>query len=193
MAAMMGAHEGPQHDSDSMIPPQGGAPHSFVPFMHAPSSADVAPLSAAGSRGARSGSAPGSRAAPGSALYSTPGSRAASGSFPGSQPGSQSGSRAASGSHLGSHPGSQPGSRAEMGPPSPFSGQALYGSSSSGSQATEELALPSMAGLRDWELDLDALEVRSYVCALSFGCHQQSYTAVWSVSRVRRDRLRYGR
>ncbi|CAL8464770.1 g4305 [Coccomyxa elongata] len=84
----------PQHDSDSMIPPQHHhAPHSYVPFMKAPSSIGTIPLTSSSS----------------------------------GQPGSQRGAESA-----------------------------LQGTSRS---SGEDLALFSMAGLKDWELDLDALEV----------------------------------
>ncbi len=86
---MMDIEEPPQHDSDSMIPPQ--APHSFVPFKHAPSSGSI-PLT---------------------------------------------------------HP-----TTASM------RGSSLGADSSGASRSSEEeLTLFSMAGLKDWELDLDALDV----------------------------------
>lgn len=85
----------PQHDSDSMIPPQQHGPHSYVPFMNAPSSIGTFTLTSSSGR----------------------------------QPGSQHGAESAS-------QGTTP--------------------RSSG----EDLAPFSMAGLKDWELDLDALEVR---------------------------------
>ena len=91
----------PQHDSDSMIPPQQQhAPHSYIPFMKAPSSIGTIPLSSSG-RGQ-----------------------------PGSQPGTESSSHGA------------------------------FRSSGTSRSAGEDLAPFSMAGLKDWELDLDALEVR---------------------------------
>ena len=90
----------PQHDSDSMIPPQQQhAPHSYIPFMKAPSSIGTIPLSSSG-RG---------------------------------------------------QPGSQPGTVSSHG-----ASRSSWTSRSSG----EDLAPFSMAGLKDWELDLDALEVR---------------------------------
>ena len=93
----------PQHDSDSMIPPQHHhAPHSYVPFMKAPSSIGTIPLNSSG------------------------------GGQPGSQPGADS-----------LHAGPR--------------------SSGTSRSSGEDLALFSMVGLKDWELDLDALEVRANV------------------------------
>ncbi|BDA50369.1 probable leucine-rich repeat receptor-like protein kinase PEPR2 [Coccomyxa sp. Obi] len=93
VASLMALDDPPQHDSDSMIPPQNHGPHSYVPFMKAPSSIATFTLT----------------------------------SSSGGQPGSQRGAESAS-----------------------------QGTSRS---SGEDLAPFSMAGLKDWELDLDALEV----------------------------------
>ncbi len=92
VATLMALDNPPQHDSDSMIPPQNHGPHSYVPFMKAPSSIGTFTLT----------------------------------------------------SSSGGQPGSQPGANSSRGT-----------SRSSG----EDLAPFSMAGLKDWELDLEALEV----------------------------------
>ncbi len=111
---MMTLDTPPQHDSDSMIPPQHHhAPHSYIPFMKAPSSVGTIPLS----------------------------------SSSGGQPGSQRGAESAS-----------------------------QGTSRS---SGEDLALFSMAGLKDWELDLDALEVR-HICMLHM-CSRFIYLGGWGI------------
>lgn len=103
----------PQHDSDSMIPPQQHhAPHSYIPFMKAPSSIGTIPPTGSS----------------------------------GGQPGSQSGAESAS----------------------------LGTSRSSGG----DLALFSMAGLKDWELDLDALEVRHFRMLL---CIHNITSSTWGI------------
>lgn len=98
-AALLTAEDPLEMDSDSMIPPkvQDSSSHSYVPFMHAPSSM---------------------------------------GSI-----------------HLTSSVGTA--SSAPVSEASGIKQPSLGTARSSG----DDLALPSMAGLRDWELDLDALQV----------------------------------
>ncbi|BDA46092.1 probable leucine-rich repeat receptor-like serine/threonine-protein [Coccomyxa sp. Obi] len=126
----------PQHDSDSIIPPK--APHSFVPFSQAPSSRMSSP-SQSGSSAVAVGSSAGSRWLPGlgSRLCSAPGSgpSCAEGTTPGSGPHD---SRASGHCDTGS--------------------AGCSSSAGAAANSTENYSLPSLPW-KDWELNLDALEV----------------------------------
>ncbi len=129
----------PPHDSDSIIPPK--APHSFVPFSRAPSSmaASFPARSNGGSRVSGSGRASGSY---------TP----------------RSGQPRSGDTHSGPGSGQHSGQYSGHGAP----GSGLRDGGSSGSVALsqqggsmENYSLPSMPW-KDWELNLDALQVRPH-------------------------------